>query len=419
MKHVFKWNLIKIFFWIIPVFIMISCEKEETQEPSVVVPEEEAILDETIRAAVPQIIINIENGAEVLDKENYLNATLEILGNDLYEDLGPLSTRIKGRGNSSWGNPKKPYRLKLDVKSSILGLPKAKDWVLLANYQDYTLMCNAVAMKIGKLLKMPFTHTIIPVDVIINGQLMGNYTLTQQVEIGENRVDIGKEGFLLELDTYFDENHKFLSEVLSLPVMVKDPDIDSEIQFDAIKTAFQNMENLLFASDFPNNSYGNVIDKKGLVNYLLLNNLVANYEINHPKSVYLFKPAGGKFMMGPIWDFDWGFGIDENTKEYFKFADVPLLKPEDERAGAKFFAQFMKDPQVRSLYKQIWTQFRDESFDELLKYIEWYAASIRDSQKRDYSLWKIGVNNLPQSKADMKKFLRLRAAHIDGYVADF
>ena len=419
MKHVFKRDLIKLFSWIIPLFLIISCEKEPNPEPALKDPEEEAVLDESIRAAVPRIIINIENGAEVIEKATYLNATIEIQGNDLYEDMPPIKTRIKGRGNSTWGKPKKPYRLKLDTKTSILGLPKAKDWVLLANYQDYTLMSNAVAMKIGQLLNMPYTHTIIPVDVIINGELRGSYTLTEQVEIAENRVDIGKNGFLLELDTYFDEDTKFASEVLNLPVMVKDPDVDSEQHFNAIKTSFQSLENLLFAPDFPINNYGNLIDKKALVNYLILNNLVANYEINHPKSVYMFKPDGGMFIMGPIWDFDWAFGIDENTKRYFTFADIPLLKEEDERKGAKFFSQFMKDPEIRALYKQIWTEFRNESFNEVLKYVEWYAASIRDSQKQDYAIWKIGDNNLPQSKADMKNFLRKRGEHIDEYVAGF
>src|SRR5690606_506515 len=106
--------------------------------------------------------------------------------------------------------------LKLDTKASILGLGAAKDWVLLANYQDYTLMTNAVAMKVGQQLGIPYTNTMIPIDVIINGKLRGNYNLTQQIEIQENRVNIGEDGFILELDNHYDEEFKFRSKILNL-----------------------------------------------------------------------------------------------------------------------------------------------------------------------------------------------------------
>ena len=46
---------------------------------------------------------------------------------------------MKGRGNTTWGLPKKPYQIKLDSKQDILGMGKAKKWVLLANYGDRSL----------------------------------------------------------------------------------------------------------------------------------------------------------------------------------------------------------------------------------------------------------------------------------------
>lgn len=80
------------------------------------------------------------------------------------------TTQIRGRGNSTWEMPKKPYRLKLDKKSVILGLGEERDWILLANYIDPTLMLNAVAFKIGQLLELPFTNHAIPVDLYLNGE---------------------------------------------------------------------------------------------------------------------------------------------------------------------------------------------------------------------------------------------------------
>lgn len=408
-------KLLSTIFWIVTICITAASCTKDAPKP-VDDSTEEARLDLTVPAIIPEIMIEIENNQEVIEKDEYLNATITVHGKGLFPDIPITTTRIKGRGNSTWGKPKKPYRLKLDTKASILGLGAAKDWVLLANYQDYTLMTNAVAMKVGQQLGMPYTNTMIPIDVIINGEFRGNYNLTQQIEIQESRVNIGEEGFILELDNHYDEEFKFRSKILNLPIMIKDPDIETNTQFESIKVLFQNIENKIFAADFPNNNYGDFIDKQQIVNYLLINNFVANFEINHPKSVYIFKPSGGKFVMGPIWDFDWGFGIDESTRRYFNFVNVPLLKPNDQRLGAQLFAQLIKDPEIKMLYKNTWKKYRSTSFKKLLDYIEWYAAAIRESQKHDFELWQVGDNNHPKAKADLKTFLRERAKYIDAYV---
>ncbi|MDH5828749.1 CotH kinase family protein [Sphingobacterium faecium] len=324
---------------------------------------------------------------------------------------------MKGRGNSTWSKPKKPYRLKLDKKATLFNLPEAKDWVLLANYNDYSLMCNAVAMKIGRQLGLPYTHDIVSVDLTVNGVYRGNYNLTQQVEIHENRVNVGDDGILWELDSYFDEEWKFKSDHLNLPVMLKDPDPESESQFDTWKNEFQNFENLLYAKDFPKNSYSKVFDKQQFVNFLIVNMLVGNHEIGHPKSVYMHKRSGGKFTMGPIWDFDFAFGFsEEHDRTYFNYADLDLIREHDSRIGAEFYKKILKDPEVRVLFNKTWKVYKNQKFEELMQFIEVFASEIRESQKRDYELWKIGNNNMGVNKAGMKSFLRKRSHVIDRYI---
>lgn len=410
-------KIITTFFLPLLLLIVVSCKKEVIEKDEIDTEIEKPVLDESIDATIPHIYIDIEGNQEVVSKDDYLSATVKVEGMGKFADLSLTTTKIKGRGNSTWNKPKKPYRLKLDNKASILGLPSAKNWVLLANYQDYTLMTNAVAMKIGQQLGLPHTNQIIPVDLTVNGVYKGSYNLTQQIEIGSTRVNVGDDGVLLELDNNFDEDYQFKSAHFALPVMVKDPDIESDAHFNAIKNEFQAFENLLAAADFPNNNYGDLFDKKQLVNYLIVNNLTANFEINHPKSVYIHRAKGGKYTMGPIWDFDWGFGMDEDSRIYFNYVGQPLIKPIDTRNGAAFFNNFLKDPEVKELYKIQWKNFRTNSFDQLMLYIEEYAAIIRESQKKDYELWKVGVNNLPQFKADLKTYLRNRAKYIDSYVS--
>lgn len=393
---------------------------EEDPFEGILVEEELPVLDETIHADIPHIYIDIANDGEVVEKSTYLEAEIYIEGTEKLPNLSKQTTRIRGRGNSTWLLPKKPYRLKLDKKSSVLGLPAAKDWVLLANYNDYTLMTNAIAMKIGKQLGMPYTNDIIPVDLTINGTYRGSYNLTQQIEVKENRVDVGDDGILWELDSYFDEDMKFKSTYYNLPVMLKDPDMESAEQFSNWRSDFQNFEDKIASKDFPNTSYGDVFDKQQLVNFIIVNMFVGNDELSHPKSVYMHKKAGGKYTMGPIWDFDYGFGFtEEGQRTYFNYANLSVMQENDKRVGAVFFRRFFEDPEIRSLFISTWNNYKENNFDDLMEFIEVYASTIRASQKKDYEIWKVGNNNHAQNKADMKTYLRKRIHIVDRFIQNF
>ena len=131
---------------------------------------------EFLLSAIPELTITTTDPsiAEIPSKDYYLEGTLAVNGRGGYEDYTG-KTEVKGRGNSTWGYPKKPYRLKLNKKAEICGLGKAKNYVLLANHLDPTLMLNSVAFKIGRLLELPFTNHAIPVDVVLNGIYKGSY----------------------------------------------------------------------------------------------------------------------------------------------------------------------------------------------------------------------------------------------------
>ncbi|WP_324759520.1 CotH kinase family protein [Sphingobacterium thalpophilum] len=399
-------------------FTLSGCTKKPVEIPGEQEIEELPVLDTSIEANVPHIYIDIEGDAEVVDKETYLNAEIRIAGNGRFADMDKVKTKIKGRGNSTWSKPKKPYRLKLDKKAVVLGLPAAKDWVLLANYNDYTLMTNAVAMKMGKQLGMPYTNDIIAVDLTVNGEYRGNYNLTQQVEVKENRVDLGEGGVLWEVDKYFDETYKFTSAHAKLPMMLKDPDPESQAQFDQWKAEFQSFEDKLYQQNFPNNNYGELFDKQQFVNFLIVNMLALNNEVNHPKSVFMYKKANGKYTMGPLWDFDYGFGFsEEHGRTYFHFVDMQLIREGDERVGSLFYQHILRDPEIRSLFIKTWNTYRTQKFEELMYFIEVYAAQIRDSQKKDFNVWKIGDNNHALNKAKLKTFLRQRVKVINAYAS--
>ena len=142
---------------------------------------------------IPVVYINTENGVKITSKEDYVNATMKIQGNDTYSDSSILydgEIEIRGRGNSTWGMPKKPYKIKLDKKSNLFGMGKNKHWVLLANYSDPSLMRNTLAYNLSGAMEMPQMETVW-VDVVLNGEYVGNYQFCEQVKVDKNnRVSI-------------------------------------------------------------------------------------------------------------------------------------------------------------------------------------------------------------------------------------
>ena len=57
-------------------------------------------------------------------------------------DLTDTDVEFKGRGNTTWKLDKRPYQFKLSSKAKVLGMDKAKTWLLIANRQDTSMMRN-------------------------------------------------------------------------------------------------------------------------------------------------------------------------------------------------------------------------------------------------------------------------------------
>ena len=183
-------------------------------------------------------VVHIRTEVPVADKENWIAGTLRIDGGNRFEDLPETALSVRGRGNSTWEWEKKPYALKFDKKQEVLGMPKHKRWCLIANYMDRTHLRNRIAYHLGAHSKLDYTTRNEFVEVYMNGRYEGCYLLTEQIKVDANRVNVGENtGFLLEFDTYFDEEVRFRTPASDIPVNVKFPDPEdlSEARLDALK----------------------------------------------------------------------------------------------------------------------------------------------------------------------------------------
>ncbi|MGO1584850.1 MAG: CotH kinase family protein [Mesonia sp.] len=401
--------------------LFISCEKDLPVSTNDESDEEE------VTPRIPHFYIDTDNHDSITSKENYLEGDLVIEGNDAFADYEGR-TKIRGRGNFSWFNlPKKSFKLKLNSASPLMDLSAYKKWILLANYLDGSLLMNSIPYKTAHLLEMPLTNHMIPIELTVNGQDRGFYVFTEHKEVGYQRIDIGEDGLLLELDTYFDEALQFKSEHYDLPVMIKYPEkedmseAEAQTLLTAVQSDFNQLESLVYDSSFPNNNYLDYFDDLAYVNYMIVYQLTLNREINHPKSTYIHKTAGGKYSMGIIWDFDWGFGYSEN-QEHFRenTTQTPLfLDSSSALAGTKFFSKFMEDPHMQILFKERWNWFRAHKYSELKKHIKKYAKIVEQAASKDYERW--GLRDATgNSEADLQRVLQwldARANYLDTYVS--
>lgn len=353
--------------------------------------------------SIPHLEITTdEDIEEIPDKINYKTAKFVVHGFGTFEDVDS-DVSIRGRGNTSWEFDKKPYRLKFDKKISLCGLPKAKNYVLLANYTDASLMQFAVATKIARMLGMPYTNNVVPVDVTLNGIYKGAYILTNKPGINAGSVDIDESNSIMwELDINYDEDWKFKSEIYQLPVMAVDPDMNDEL-FEKWKKDFNEMEKAaveLNASDY--------VDLDLFARYLLVYEIVSNGEIGWPKSVKLFKTEGEKYKFGPVWDFDVACGYVWSTGEAYTTTNIekPVwINP--------LFDDFIHEEEFKKTIKNHW-EFIKANKSEIFDFIDTYAAQIRNSAHRNQKRWS-NYDDWDVSIEKLKNYLELRFLAVDNF----
>jgi hypothetical protein len=351
---------------------------------SVTFVEPESIVD----FGLPRVYVATPDGVGVTSKTVWLeNCSIRIVDESGVENLN-VKTSIRGRGNNTWGYPKKPYAIKLDSKSEVLGMPKHKRWVLLANWMDRTLLRNDVAFEMARRI-MDWAPRGKFVELFLNGEHQGNYYLCEQIKVDENRVDINEledtdtegdaitGGYLMELDTYFDEVNKFKSSIMKLPYMFKEPDEDvlNEQQFAYMQNYVNRLEEVLYDdAAFALRDYAKYIDIDTYIDWWLVHEVTFNGEPNHPKSSYMHKDKGGKLKAGPVWDFDWGTFVPTTTT-------LRLSK-------AIYYERLLQDPVFLARVKERWTELKPK-FEEIPAFIEAEKARLSKSADINIKLWPI------------------------------
>jgi len=380
---------------------------------------------------LPIIVINT-NGGVIVD-EPKITADMGIVYNgtgrnnvtDPFNDFsGTIGIEI--RGSSSQFFPKKQYGIELrdatgtGINASLLTMPAEEDWILFAPYNDKSLMRDALAYKLGRDLGRYAPRTKF-CELVLNDVYQGIYVLTEKVKRDGNRVDINKlnpeeiagddltGGYIIKIDKFtggggegwnsvYPPSNVGSQQVFFQYEYPKAKDIVPE-QKVYIQQFVSKFEDVLANSTFadPVNGYAKYIDVNSFVDFFIMQEITKNVD-GYRLSTFLHKQKdsdGGKLVMGPIWDFNLGFGnadyCTSGNPEGFVL-DFNNLCDGDFWLIPFWWKRLLQDNAFRVKVATRWSELRTTKFRQEVvhAYIDSVATVLNaESQQRNFRAWKV------------------------------
>lgn len=337
---------------------------------------------------IPKIDIYTKDNMVISSKDDYVSATFKISNCPEFGQI-EINGKIKGRGNATWGYPKKPYKIKFDNKLSLFGFPENKKWVLLAEACDRTLLRTAYMCEVSKAVGIDYTINYQYVDLYINKEYMGTYLFTDQVEKSQNRVPVNDDGFLIELDNYYkNEPLYFTTDSLKYGFSFKYPDADdgeilmNDDNYLFISDFMNNMEKSLFilSKDSTNTDYANYIDIESFAKWFLAAEITATYD---PNKYFVLPSRTGKLKMMPLWDAEWSLGVWPTSA----WGNPPEDMTKKVIWEPRYYFNFLfKSPGFRKAIKKEWDLFK-EKITVVKEQIERNSEIIPLSQRDNFIKW--------------------------------
>lgn len=303
-RHWLTWALVGVLILIVGTGLLVKFGMEKAQA--------EEILAKFPDRGVPRMNITL-NGV-TLDEINAGSKDIKYEGNEVavYEGeektLGAEGVRVKGRGNGTWVQEKKPYQIKFDKKVDLFGLGKAKKWVLLANAADATNLRTATAFYLEEMLEMKPAFKGKFVELYADNRYVGLYYLTHAVEIGKTSVDLRDPmGVLVELDNVYWEGENYRISRNGDKIVLKDTKEDGLADFvmDQFLSDYNDFEVAIKEKNYQR--IEELVDVESFAKYYLLSEFTVNPDA-YWTSFFMYKDGSeDKIHAGPGWDFDLAF----------------------------------------------------------------------------------------------------------------
>lgn len=397
-------NLVKVISCFLVALTLFSC----TDEIDAVTPPVSSTI--SISGTLPVLYIETEGRSSIVSKEVYLNATysLDPMGAEDIEALGtkaaPLPMQIRGRGHSSWKGSKKPYKIKLEKKTSIMGMPKNKHWALLKPTEN-----TVAGLQLGKLMGMEWTPSFRPVEVVLNGDYIGLYFLTETIRIDENRVNIYKQqdkettpdlikgGWLVEVDNYHDKNQITIPENSrwNLTLRYHSPEDLSDAQLEWLTNEFKTINAAIYSSDKTSTEWEEYIDVESMARFFILQEVMDNPDGFHG-SFYIHKDLDDntKWIAGPVWDL-----VCYNRKK----TDYTFRMKIHYGITPHWIGEIIQYDSFCQSVRSVWEDVYPYKLSEIYTYIDATVLPLAEAWKKDCERWNEDPTQTAQLRADRIK----------------
>ena len=294
---------------------------------------------------------------------------------------------ISGRGNNTWLLPKKPYNLKFEKKTSLLGMREGKKYALMANQCDPSMMRIAVGFEAGRWVGFEWPLEGRYVELVINGKHQGCYFLAERVS--NTTVGIDKNfGYILEYkypDQVTDESVNFVTNKEGYIMEFKspdDPEVDGEMYNNAKETINRFEDEVFDGEKFEERRWAERIDMDNFVRWYYWKNLLQMNECNRYYVVENYK-QGTLLKMGPLWDFDWSIGAKgiDGTVEHYTY-HTPINK--------LYFMQIAQDSTFLEKVAELHFQLRNDIERKANELYDSLSTLLRPSEELNEKIWGAG-----------------------------
>ena len=228
----------------------------------------------------------------------YEKCTVTVTDKNGNVTLDSAGAQVKVRGNWTTSYVKKPLRIKFDEKQEMPEMhegKKFKNWVLLAEYKDISLLRDKTALSFSRALLEKdglYASDSELAEVYINGEYFGVYLLAEYQQINPDRVNITENpkdyqgtdiGYFMEFDGYFYNEDPFYAfhpdyadnaalipfdgnggsgktmqclggNKSDIGISIKS-DINSPAQHDFIASYTENVYNILYSAAYENKAF--------------------------------------------------------------------------------------------------------------------------------------------------------------------
>ena len=364
---------------------------------------------------------------------------------------------IRGRGNSTWtGYDKKPYKIQLKERADLFGMGESREWALLANAADPTLLKNRITNWLGSSLGLSYTPQMVPVDVVMIGSRsgrteLGSYYLSELVSVEPSRLAIDElekdvisvegetnitGGYLLSIYNLMQDQDEPESNVCTLSggekLIHEEPSFQNEAELTDgeraqrayIRSYVRTIDELIMNSDTidaeTHRELDSLLDLRSAADYWLIQEFSRNNDAYHTSSTYLYKPRDGKLYFGPLWDFDRAWG-DPQFPYNYEFTTAGL----NNTRFSWIDALRAKDPYFVEILAQEWQQM-EALLGEMVGdggVMERYRDEVDASRQADYQLWAEseggGTEEYDTLISNLKDWIALRQTWIDDNPDEF